>query len=55
MKYYFFKAPRKPGDQPIEEVTYEPNEFIIGQKAMKYGAVIVLDEKAWKEEQQLHG
>lgn len=43
-KYYLFKSPYHPGDEPLEEFTGEPIDFIIEQRALKYGAVTVKSE-----------
>lgn len=45
MKYYIFKNPRRKGEQPVEEMNFEPNDFIIQQKAVKHGPIMVLSEK----------
>ena len=45
MKYFIFKSPRKKGDTPLEVLNYEPQEFIIEAKAMKYGSVEVVSEE----------
>lgn len=47
MNYYIFKNPYKKGDMPLEKLTYEPDDFMIGQKAVKYGTIIVISEKDW--------
>lgn len=48
MKYFIFKAPLNTKDTPLEELNYEPNDFIIQQKAMKYGAIVVCSEEDLK-------
>jgi hypothetical protein len=44
MKYYLFKTPRKPGDKAIEESSYEYGDFMLGQKALKFGPIVMLSE-----------
>lgn len=46
MNYYIFKSPRKKGDRPLETLHYEPNDFIIMQKAVKHGPVVVVSEES---------
>jgi hypothetical protein len=50
MRYFIFKSPRKPGDQPLETLAYEPGEFTISNKAVKYGPIVVISEEAIKNE-----
>lgn len=49
MMYYIFKAPRKPGAHWIEQLHYEPSDFIIQQKSVKYGPIEIYDENELKE------
>lgn len=48
MTYYIFKAPFKQGDMPVEKIAFEPSDFLIQQKAMKYGAVVVMNDDELK-------
>lgn len=50
MNYSIFKTPRKKGDRPLETMSYEPNDFIIEQKAMKYGPIVILTEEELRKE-----
>ena len=52
MKYLIFKAPRKKNDMPVETLNYEPNDFILGQKAIKLGPIVVLSEKDYETERR---
>lgn len=45
MKHYIYKSPYKPGDTPIEIMKWEPNDFIVGLKAKKYGSIEIISEE----------
>lgn len=49
-KWHIFKTPRKKGDMPIETTNYEPLSYLLQQKAMKYGPVIVITQEQLDEE-----
>lgn len=49
MTYYIFKSPRKKGDRHLETLRYEPNDFIVQQKAVKYGPIIIISETELQE------
>lgn len=52
MKYYLFKLPRKLGDKEIEILKFEPTEFMLEQKAMKHGPILVITEEELLKEKQ---
>ena len=52
MKYFIFKAPYKKGDSALEEMGFEPSEFLIGMKAQKYGSVVIMSEEDVKKEEE---
>ena len=52
MKYFIFKSPRKPGDTPLEVLSYEPSQFIIEMKAKKYQSIIIIFEEDLKKEDE---
>ena len=52
MKWLIFKTPIKPGDQPVETLTFEPTEFLIQQKALKYQSIQILSEEDWEKQKQ---
>jgi len=45
MKWFIYKTPKRLGDRPVVTLNYEPNEFIIGQYAVKYGPIICISEE----------
>lgn len=45
MKYYIFKSPRKQGAQPLETLNSEPLDYLIAQKSIKYGPIIIVSEE----------
>lgn len=45
MKFYIFKSPWKWNDIPLETYSTEPLEYIIAEKAVKYGQIAVVSEK----------
>lgn len=50
MRHFIFKSPRRPGDRHLEELSYEPTEFIIEQKALKYGNIVIVSEEEIRNE-----
>ena len=42
MKYYVFKTPRQDADGPVDEMSYEPTDFMIQQLAARFGPVIIV-------------
>lgn len=45
MKYYIFKTPKLPSDKPLEVLNSEPLDYLIQQKALKYGSIVVISEE----------
>lgn len=42
-KWKVYKTPVKEGDEPVQVYTYEPNEVIVQQLAMKHGGVKIVE------------
>lgn len=49
MMYYIFKAPRRPKAHWIEQLHFEPSDFMLQQKSVKYGPIEIYDENELRE------
>lgn len=45
MRWFIFKSPKLAGDQPLEVFHYEPPQYIIQLRAVKYGSIVVISEE----------
>jgi hypothetical protein len=52
MMWYVYKSPRRFGELALETLNYEPTDFIIRQKAMKYGPIVVISEEELENERR---
>lgn len=50
MRYFIFKNPRKPGDQPVKSYNFEPQEFQIGLDAKKFGPIQIVSQEELDQE-----
>lgn len=54
MNWYIFRAPYTPGAVPLEQLTFEPPQYLIELRAMKYGSIEIMNEERWAEVQKEH-
>lgn len=52
MNWYIYRSPKKAGDAPLEVLPYEPNDFIAGIKAQKYGSIVFISEEQLNAERK---
>ena len=52
MRWFIYRSPRRFGDMALETMSFEPTEFIIQQKAVRYGPIIVISEEELSNERQ---
>lgn len=54
MNFYIFKSPHKKGVKPLEVLTYEPPDYIVRLRALKYGSIEIMNDDKLKEWEEQH-
>lgn len=52
MKWFVFRAPRKPGDRPVETKEYEPMLTQVELYAQRYGPIVIVSEAQLENERK---